>query len=67
VCADFAVPEDLMPPGRFRVIRFDGHDLGFPVMGMSDVMPYPSIVCSALTRLQLHSSSPSSSMQTEVE
>jgi hypothetical protein len=36
-------------------------------MGMSDVMPYPSIVCSALTRLQLHSSSPSSSMQTEVE
>ena len=53
VCADFAVPEDLMPPGRFRVIRFDGHDLGFPVMGMSDVMPYPSTVCSALTRLQI--------------
>jgi glycosyltransferase involved in cell wall biosynthesis len=54
VCADFAVPEDLMPPGRSRVIRFDGHDLGFPVMGMSDVMPYESTVCSALTRLQIY-------------
>ncbi|MBE1424506.1 glycosyltransferase involved in cell wall biosynthesis [Desulfomicrobium macestii] len=53
VCADFAVPEELMQPGRFRVIRFDGHDLGFPVMGMSDVMPYPSTVCSSLTKLQI--------------
>ncbi|MDP3429866.1 MAG: glycosyltransferase family 4 protein, partial [Desulfomicrobium sp.] len=53
VCADFAVPEELMQPGRFRVIRFDGHDLGFPVMGMSDVMPYESTVCSSLTRLQI--------------
>ena len=43
VCADFAVPEELMQPGMFRVIRFDGHDLGFPVMGMSDVMPYEKI------------------------
>ncbi len=53
LCADFAVPEDLMQPGRFRAIRFDGHDLGFPVMGMSDVMPYESTVCSSLTRLQI--------------
>jgi glycosyltransferase involved in cell wall biosynthesis len=53
VCADFAVPEDLIQPGRLRVIRFDGHDLGFPVMGMSDVMPYASTVCSSLTRLQI--------------
>lgn len=53
VCADFAVPEDLVQPGRLRVIRFDGHDLGFPVMGMSDVMPYESTVCSSLTRLQI--------------
>lgn len=53
VCADFTIPEELMPPGRFRVIRFDGHDLGFPVMGMSDVMPYESSVCSSLTRLQI--------------
>jgi glycosyltransferase involved in cell wall biosynthesis len=53
LCADFVVPEDLIKPGRLRVIRFDGHDLGFPVMGMSDVMPYESTVCSALTRLQI--------------
>lgn len=53
VCADFLVPQELMRPGRCRVIRFDGHDLGFPVMGMSDVMPYPSTVCSSLTRLQI--------------
>jgi glycosyltransferase involved in cell wall biosynthesis len=52
-CADFEMPEDLLTPDRFRFIRFDGHDLGFPVMGMSDVMPYPSTVCSALTRLQI--------------
>lgn len=53
VCADFAVPEELIRADRLRVIRFDGHDLGFPVMGMSDVMPYESTVCSALTRLQI--------------
>ncbi|PKN43310.1 MAG: glycosyl transferase family 1 [Deltaproteobacteria bacterium HGW-Deltaproteobacteria-18] len=53
VCADFAVPEELIRPDRLRVIRFDGHDLGFPVMGMSDVMPYPSTVCSSLTKLQI--------------
>lgn len=52
-CADFEMPADLLTPDRFRFIRFDGHDLGFPVMGMSDVMPYPSTVCSALTRLQI--------------
>ncbi len=52
-CADFEVPCDLITPGRSRVIRFDGHDLGFPVMGMSDVMPYESTVCSSLTRLQI--------------
>ena len=53
VCADFEIPEDLLRSDRFRFIRFDGHDLGFPVMGMSDVMPYPSTVCSSLTRLQV--------------
>lgn len=53
VCADFVVPGDLVRPDRCRVVRFDGHDLAFPVMGMSDVMPYESTVCSALTRLQV--------------
>lgn len=51
--ADFELPESLMRHEHCRLVRFDGHDLGFPVMGMSDVMPYPSTVCSALTRLQL--------------
>ena len=53
VCADFTVPDDLVDPDRCRVVRFDGHDLSFPVMGMSDVMPYASAVWSALTRLQI--------------
>ena len=53
VCADFEMPENLLTSDRFQFIRFDGHDLGFPVMGMSDVMPYPSTVCSTLTRLQV--------------
>jgi len=29
-------------PGQSRLIRFDGADLCFPIVGMSDVMPYPS-------------------------
>lgn len=53
VSADFVLPPDLIAPENCRLVRFDGHDLAFPVMGMSDVMPYPSTVCSALTRLQL--------------
>lgn len=53
VSADFSVPAELIAPENVKLVRFDGHDLPFPVMGMSDVMPYPSTVCSALTRLQL--------------
>ncbi len=53
VSADFAMPAGLIAPERCKLLRFDGHDLDFPVMGMSDVMPYPSTVCSSLTRLQL--------------
>ena len=53
VCADFMVPGNLIQAGGCRVVRFDGHDLAFPVMGMSDVMPYESTVCSALSRLQI--------------
>lgn len=53
VCAEFAVPTALIRPENVRLVRFDGHDINFPVMGMSDVMPYPSSVCSALNRLQL--------------
>ena len=53
VSAGFAMPQGLIEPERCRLVRFDGHDIGFPVMGMSDVMPYPSTVCSSLDRLQL--------------
>lgn len=53
VSAGFSMPPALIEPAHCRLVRFDGHDLDFPVMGMSDVMPYPSTVCSSLTRLQL--------------
>jgi glycosyltransferase involved in cell wall biosynthesis len=53
VSADFEVPPALIAPERVKLVRFDGHDIDFPVMGMSDVMPYPSTVCSSLSRLQL--------------
>jgi glycosyltransferase involved in cell wall biosynthesis len=53
VSAGFSMPPGLIEPAGCRLVRFDGHDLDFPVMGMSDVMPYPSTVCSSLTRLQL--------------
>lgn len=53
VSSDFSMPSGLIEPDRCRMLRFDGHDLDFPVMGMSDVMPYPSTVCSSLTRLQV--------------
>ena len=53
VSAGFPMPPGLIEPAHCRLVRFDGHDLDFPVMGMSDVMPYPSTVCSSLTRLQL--------------
>lgn len=53
VSAGFSMPSGLIEPAHCRLVRFDGHDLDFPVMGMSDVMPYPSTVCSSLTRLQL--------------
>ncbi len=53
VAADFEMPSGLIAADRCHVIRFDGHDLDFPVMGMSDVMPYPSTVCAALSRIQV--------------
>lgn len=56
VARDFVLPADLLPAAQCRMIRFDGHDLDFPVPGMSDVMPYPSTVWSTLddARLQAY-------------
>lgn len=53
VSADFELPESLIRHEFCRLVRFEGQDIGFPIMGMSDVMPYPSTVCSSLTKLQI--------------
>lgn len=43
-----------LPADRVRTVTFgEGGDLPFPVPGMSDVMPYPSTVWSAMTAAQL--------------
>jgi len=43
-----------LPADRVLTVTFgDGGDLPFPVPGMSDVMPYPSTVWSAMTTDQL--------------
>lgn len=49
VQADFQLPEDLIQPDHGVLIRFDGMDMDFPIPGMSDVMPYPSTVFSAMS------------------
>ena len=36
--------------GRYRLVTFSGGDLPFALPGMSDVMPYPSVVFSSLSR-----------------
>lgn len=46
-------PEDtslagLIDADQCRFVRFEDRDLDFKVVGMSDVMPYPSTVCSQL-------------------
>ncbi len=39
---------DVIPAEHCLFVRFDDQDLGFKVVGMSDVMPYPSTVCAHL-------------------
>lgn len=51
--ADFELPT-VLQPCQCQLVRFDGLDIGFPIMGMSDVMPYPSSICSALTPAQIN-------------
>lgn len=50
---DYQIPTNLIKPDAFRVVHFDGQDLPFPVVGMSDVMPYTSTICSTLTHSQI--------------
>ncbi|WP_320172004.1 glycosyltransferase family 4 protein [Maridesulfovibrio sp.] len=51
---DFRLPTTVLPPENCCFVRF-GHDLDFPIVGMSDVMPYSSTVCSSLTPQQIES------------
>jgi len=53
VSADFDLPESLIRHEHCHLVRFGGQDVGFPIMGMSDVMPYPSTICSTLTTDQI--------------
>ena len=46
--ADFEMPDALIPENRCLFVRFDGPDLGFPIPGMSDNMPYRSTVFSTM-------------------
>ncbi|MCA9793779.1 MAG: glycosyltransferase family 4 protein [Candidatus Eremiobacteraeota bacterium] len=47
------VGADYRPEERFWPVRFDTPELPFAVVGMSDVMPYPSTVWSSLDEQQL--------------
>lgn len=49
---NFYLPAHVLPPENCRFIRF-GRDLDFPIVGMSDVMPYSSTVCAHLTPQQI--------------
>ncbi|MCP4116262.1 MAG: glycosyltransferase family 4 protein [Desulfobacteraceae bacterium] len=49
----FTLDGDLIDQARTSFVRFKGPALGFPIPGMSDVMPYPSSVFSTLTPEQL--------------
>lgn len=41
---------NLLAPAHCMFVRFEGADLDFKVVGMSNVMPYPSTVCGDLTQ-----------------
>ncbi|WP_432734722.1 glycosyltransferase family 4 protein [Maridesulfovibrio sp. FT414] len=49
---DFDLPNNVLAPEKCLFVRF-GHDLDFPIVGMSDAMPYTSTVCSTLTADQI--------------
>ncbi len=47
------LPSEAICPVFFASVKATYTDLNFPVPGMSDVMPYPSSVWSAMTKTQL--------------
>jgi glycosyltransferase involved in cell wall biosynthesis len=53
VQGDFVLPGDLISKEQAVLVRFDNHDLPFPVAGMSDAMPYDSTVFSSMSAEQL--------------
>ena len=51
--ADFNMSPSLIARDHTIFVRFDGIDLGFPIPGMSDTMPYKSSVFSMLDEKKL--------------
>ncbi|MDA3918584.1 MAG: glycosyltransferase [Deltaproteobacteria bacterium] len=48
--ADFKISPSVIARDHTLFVRFDGMDLGFPIPGMSDIMPYQSSVFSLLDK-----------------
>jgi len=51
--ADFNTSPSLIAQDHTLFVRFDGIDLGFPIPGMSDIMPYKSSLFSMLDERKL--------------
>lgn len=45
---------DFIDQRRCMFVKFCGADLSYPIVGMSDVMPYPSVRFSDLSQTELH-------------
>jgi len=52
VQGEFALDSSIIQPEKTLFVRFDGKTLGYPLPGMSDVMPYKSSIFSMLTLQQ---------------
>lgn len=47
------VPDCGLPPSRCQFVKFSAADISFPIVGMSDVMPYESRTFSSLSPSEL--------------
>ncbi|MCP3940763.1 MAG: glycosyltransferase family 4 protein [Desulfobacteraceae bacterium] len=47
------IPKDLIPRDRCVLVEFGGKDLDFPIPGMSDAMPYESVIFSKMSSRKL--------------
>jgi glycosyltransferase involved in cell wall biosynthesis len=46
-------PDCGLPPTQCRLVEFSGRDIAFPIVGMSDVMPYDSRTFGSLSATEL--------------